>query len=104
MSQTQPSRESLRLRQVKIFLIHSQKPVEITLLHNILINQLQMPDSLAGEKVCGCASNASGADDRNSGGLQFLETVNPDSMDCCLSGEIIRHLHVQDVAICLFRA
>src|SRR6266700_2345284 len=94
MSLVQLSRESLCLRHVKVAMIHAKKPVKIALLHNILVYELQMPNALAGKKVCGCASNASSAYDRNSGGLQFLQPVNPDFVDCCLSRKIVHHLHV----------
>src|SRR5260370_30689212 len=94
MSLVQLSRESLCLRDVQVAMINAKKPVEIALFHNVLVYELQMPDALACEKVCGCASNASSAYDRNSGGLQFLQAVNPDFVDCCLSRKILHHLHV----------
>src|SRR5713101_806819 len=101
MPQVQFSRERLRFRQVEISLIHTKKPVEIALLHNILVYDLQMPNALAGKKVCCHASNATSTYDCDRGGLQSLQAVNPDLPDSCLSRKIVHHLHVHGGAECL---
>jgi len=48
---------------VKISIIDAKKPVEVGLLNNVLVYEFQMSYALAGEKVCGGASNSSGAND-----------------------------------------
>jgi hypothetical protein len=67
VARVQFSAEDFRLWQVEILTVSADEPVEIALLNNVLINELQVSYSEAGQEIRGRASDASSSDDRKPG-------------------------------------
>jgi hypothetical protein len=98
VAQVEFSAKDFCFGQVQVLIVSANKPVEIALVDDVLIDQLQMSYSEAGQEVGGGASNATSSNNSELGRLKSLQSQWPDLGDGRLSGKIVQHFDVHSGA------